>query len=330
MQVLADFILFFVEVVTLVIAILFVFSGLISIANKNKQKNLETLTVNNLNEQYQDTRNTLNRFILDKKLLKKQRKENKKTDKEKKERKLFVIHFNGDIRASEVSSLRKEITAILTVASEKDAVLIIIESPGGIVPNYGLAASQLQRIRDANLYLTVAIDKVAASGGYLMACLANRIIAAPFAIIGSIGVVAQMPNFHDLLKKNHVNYEQLTSAEYKRTISLFGKNTDKGRKKLQNEIEETHQLFKAFIQKYRANVDIDTVATGEYWHAEQAIKYKLVDDIQTSDDYLLSSSKTYEIFEVIYQKKQPMTKKITSMAQIAYDKFLHQQQKHII
>ena len=108
---------------------------------------------------------------------------------------------------------------------------------------YGLAASQMQRIRDKKLKLTVCVDKVAASGGYMMAVVADKIIAAPFAVLGSIGVLAQVPNFHRLLKKHDVDFEMLTAGKYKRTLTMFGENTDKGREKFQEDIEDTHVLF---------------------------------------------------------------------------------------
>ena len=228
---------------------------------------------------------------------------------------MFVLRFDGDLKASSVDTLREAITAILLAATPEDHVLVCLESGGGLVPHYGLAASQLQRIRDAKLHLTVAIDKIAASGGYMMACVANEIIAAPFAIIGSIGVVAQLPNFHRFLEKNNIDFEQITAGQYKRTLTVFGKNTAEGREKLQTEVEETHTLFKSFVSTHRPAVDIEKIATGEHWYASQCVEKKLVDTLQTSDDYLLSKKDTHALYEIHYKFKQSFMKRLPLMAQ---------------
>ena len=204
------------------------------------------------------------------------------------------------------------LTAILTVADKKDEVVIILESGGGPVHGYGLGASQLKRIRDKEIKLTAAVDKVAASGGYMMACVADNIIAAPFAIIGSIGVLAQIPNFHRLLKKMDIDFEQITAGDYKRTLTLFGENTDKDREKFKEELEDTHRLFKEFVKDSREKVDIDKIATGEHWYGKRAIDLNLVDELITSDDYLSKAAKEADIFEVKYERKKPVTEKLFS------------------
>ncbi|MDP3560078.1 MAG: protease SohB, partial [Legionellaceae bacterium] len=229
----------------------------------------------------------------------------KKTKSQKKEHKptLYVLDFDGDIKASQVENLRETITAVLSIATRKDEVVLRLKSPGGTVNGYGLAASQLQRIRDKNIPLTVCIDTIAASGGYLMASVAHTILAAPFAIIGSIGVVAQLPNFHRFLKNHQVDVELLTAGEYKRTLTLFGENTAKGREKFQEDLEAIHTLFKAYLQKNRPALDIAKVSTGEHWLAQDALHLHLVDDIKTSDDYLCEKLKDFNLFQVsIYQK----------------------------
>ena len=233
---------------------------------------------------------------------------------------LFVINFDGDIEASEVENLREEITAIVSIADEKDEVLVRLESPGGLVHAYGLAASQLSRIKAANLKLTVSVDQVAASGGYMMACVADKIIAAPFAILGSIGVVAELPNFHRLLKHNKVDYEQHTAGEYKRTITMFSENTEAARKKFKQELEETHDLFKQFIEQNRPSLDIAKVATGEHWYGTQALSLGLIDKIQTSDDYIVSRAEETEIFEIEYHVKKPLAERLTFSVHSAIEK----------
>jgi serine protease SohB len=179
-----------------------------------------------------------------------------------------------------------------------------------MVHAYGLAAAQLARIRQRGIPLIVTVDKVAASGGYLMACIADKIFAAPFAIIGSIGVIVQLPNFHRLLKEKNIDFEQLTAGNYKRTLTLFGENTEAGREKLHQEIEEVHHLFKQLIHENRPQLDIEKVATGEHWLAKQAIEFKLVDELRTSDDYLLEQSNTANLFEVRYEVKKSFIEKL--------------------
>jgi serine protease SohB len=234
----------------------------------------------------------------------------------------FVLDFEGDVMASQVDALREEISAILPNVQEGDEVLLRLESPGGVVHGYGLAASQLSRIKDAGVTLVIAVDKVAASGGYMMACVGDRILAAPFAIIGSIGVVAQLPNFHRLLKKNDVDFEQFTAGEYKRTVTMFGENTDKGRRKFENELEETHGLFKRFVAANRPAVDVDQVATGEVWYGSQALEEGLIDVISTSDSYLQSQTDERDLYEVHYRRKQKFAERMGFAAELTVDRLI--------
>ncbi len=246
--------------------------------------------------------------------------ESKEAAEEEQKGRLFVINFDGDVEASGVENLREEITAIISIADKKDEVLLRLESPGGLVHSYGLAASQLSRIKAANLKLTIAVDQVAASGGYMMACVADKIIAAPFAILGSIGVVAELPNFHRLLKHNKVDYEQHTAGEYKRTITMFSENTEAGRKKFKQELEETHQLFKQFIEQNRPDLDLKKVATGEHWYGTQALELGLIDEILTSDDYIVSKAEDTDIFEIEYHIKKPLAERLTFSVHSAIEK----------
>lgn len=260
-----------------------------------------------------------------KKFLKQEKAKLKGKHKDKKDederRRIYVLNFHGDIRASAVSSLREEITAILTVATENDEVFMRLESGGGVVHGYGLAASQLMRLREKNISLTVSVDKVAASGGYMMACVGNRILAAPFAIIGSIGVIAQIPNFNKVLKKHDVDYEQFTAGEFKRTVTMFGENTDEAKAKFREEIEDIHLLFKDFIVKHRPNVDIVKVSTGESWPGTRALENNLVDELKTSDDYLLDNSKVADIYEISYVSKKSLFERIGFQFQRLFDKW---------
>jgi serine protease SohB len=208
--------------------------------------------------------------------------------------------------------LREEVSAVLAVATKEDKVLLRLENAGGTVHEHGLAASQLSRIKERDIPLIVSVDKVAASGGYLMACVADRIIAAPFAIIGSIGVIAQLPNFHRLLEEKGVDFEQVTAGRYKRTLTLFGKNTEEGREKLQEELEDVHQIFKNQISAHRPEIDLESVATGEHWYGVRAMELKLVDELQTSDDFLIEAAKEFNVYSLAYKRRRPFPERLMS------------------
>ncbi|MCW8407929.1 protease SohB [Legionella sp. PATHC035] len=303
MEFLTQYGLFLLKSITVVIACLIVFAGFFSMSRKPKPK----LEVISLNEHYDNIISTMNKKVLGEKPPKKKKNKDKKPT-------LYVIDFHGDIKASQVEQLREEITAVLCTAKPEDEVLVRLDSPGGIVNTYGLAASQLQRIRDKKIPLTVSIDKMAASGGYLMACVADKIIAAPFAIIGSIGVVAQIPNFHRWLKKHEIDVELLTAGEYKRTLTLFGENTEKGRKKAQDDLEKIHAAFRNYVAANREQLNIDEVSTGEHWLAKDAFDLKLVDKLCTSDDYLLERIAHYKAFKLMVPPKASLANKLLKPA----------------
>lgn len=325
MEFLYEYGLFVAKAVTLVIAFIVVVSTIVGLASKQKHGKGQ-LEIVSISEQLKDITNYAKQVLLDKNALKKLAKEQKKEAKaknkpknkakiteqgeESKKSRLYVIDFKGSMDANEVEHLREEITAILCVANKEDEVLVRLESGGGVVHGYGLAASQLQRIKEKGLKLTIAVDKVAASGGYMMACVADKLLASQFAYIGSIGVLAQLPNFNKLLKKNDIEFEQHTAGEFKRTLTVFGENNDEGRAKFKEEIEEIHVLFKDFVQSQRPDMDIDKVATGEYWPGIKAKSLGLIDDITTSDDYILSHYPAREIFSVKYAVKKNVAEKL--------------------
>lgn len=316
MHFLADYGLFLAKMVTFTIMVIILFAAIFSMASKNKDQQKGHLSIKKLNQKFDDMKKALQAEILSKKILKQLDKTHKKEAKiqsklAETKRRIYVLSFNGDIKASAVDHLREEITAILSIATSQDEVVVRLESSGGLVHAYGFAASQLQRIRDKQIPLTIIVDKVAASGGYLMACVANKILAAPFAIIGSIGVIAQLPNLHRWLQKNQIDFEQITAGEYKRTLTIFGENTIQGKEKFKQELEEIHDHFKGFIQENRPHVDIQKVATGEHWLAKKALELKLVDDLITSDDYLFSASYTADIYQIEYKAKQKLTDRLS-------------------
>lgn len=274
-----------------------------------------SLKVRSLNEEYDENVEELESYILsqpEQKALKKSRKsEGEAVTEGSRRAQTFVLDFKGGIDAKEVVSLREEITSVLAVAKEGDEVFLRLETGGGLVSSYGLAAAQLQRIKTAGIKLVISVDKIAASGGYMMACVADHIVAAPFATIGSIGVIAQIPNFNKLLKKNDVEFEMHTAGDFKRTLTMFGENTDAARQKFKTELDETHELFIDHVDGHRPQlVDFD-FATGECWYGSKAKEYGLVDEVGTSDDYIVSAMKTRNVLHVSYQLKKSLSQKLS-------------------
>lgn len=310
MEYLFDYLLFLAQAVTIVVALLLVLSAVVSLGHKRQDHEGGHLEVRKLNDRLLDLRHAVEDSILNDAELKLQRKREIKEEKaEAKAQKkaavedtvkprLFVLDFDGDVEAGRTEFLRTEITAVLTLAKPQDEVLLRLTSPGGMVPHYGLAASQLHRIRKQGIPLVVAVDTVAASGGYLMAVVANKVIAAPFALVGSIGVVAEVPNVHRLLDKYDVDWDVYTAGQHKRTLTIFGENTEEGRKKFVEELEDTHALFKEFVAEHRPALDLSTVATGEAWYGQRAIEKNLVDELCTSDEYVNAACDDRDVFEV--------------------------------
>ncbi|MES2605392.1 MAG: protease SohB [Pseudomonadota bacterium] len=347
MEFLSEYGLFLAKTLTLVLAFLFIV--MIVVANATRQrpeaKPKGHITVLKLNDELEDMKEDIRHEILDEELLKIEAKEEKKKEKAEKKAKvkalkekskvvatqtsedgepeeldaderkrIFVMSFDGDTAASAVEELRQMITAILQVArTDVDEVMLRLESPGGMVHAYGLASSQLARLRKHNIRLTICVDKVAASGGYMMACIANELIAAPFAYIGSIGVLVQLPNVHRLLKDHKVDFEMITAGEYKRTLTTFGENTDEDRAKVQEEVDEMHTLFKNFIHEYRPALDVAQVATGEVWSGTQALGKGLIDSLDTSDEWIVAKCKDADLYEISWEHKRRFADKISSL-----------------
>lgn len=307
--------LFSAKLFVVFIFIVLVLIALLAILAKGKEKTKQRLTVKNLNKKYSENKEIILEETLSKKQFKQYAKEKKSAEKavENENKKcIYVLDFQGDIKASNVTSLTEEINTILNVAKAGDEVLLRLESAGGVVHGYGLAAAQLMRLRARGIPLIVSIDKIAASGGYMMACIANKILAAPFSIVGSIGVIVQLPNFHRMLKDKHIDFEQHTAGEFKRTITVFGENTEEGRKKLQAELEDMHHLFKNLITQHRPQLDIQRVATGEHWLGQQALNLQLVDEIKTGDDYLFEQSTDAHLYQISIETKKPFAARLLS------------------
>ncbi len=309
---LAGYGLFLLKVATVVVGIVVIIAVAAAAGRKGAQEGLE---VENLNEKHESLVEALRNAVSTKGQRKKAAKAKKQQDKaaakeESTRARSFVIDFKGDLKASAVPSLREEVSAILDVATSEDEVIVRLENHGGVVHEHGLAASQLVRIRARDIPLTVCVDKVAASGGYLMACVATRIYAAPFAILGSIGVLAQIPNFNRLLDTHGVEFEQVTAGKYKRTVTMFGENTDEDRAKLKQELEDVHSLFKDAVARYRPDLDLEKVATGEHWYGTLALELGLADELKTSDELLNERAGDRDLYRVSYKIKQPLQKRL--------------------
>lgn len=324
--------LFLAKTATVVIAALIIIVAVSNIGQRRRPSDEGDIDVTYLNDRLRDYGDVLREAVFDKHSLKAHLKQEKQADKQRekaarssdessRKSRVYVLNFHGDIRASAVESLRREITAVMTLADAvHDEIVVLLESPGGMVHGYGLAASQLARIRSAGLPLTICVDKVAASGGYMMACLGNRILSAPFAVVGSIGVVAQLPNINRLLKKHDIDVELHTAGEFKRTLTVIGENTEEGRQKFKEELEDTHQLFKAFVQENRPSLDIAKVATGEHWYGQRALALGLVDEIKTSDEYLTQRAKDADVYVVRYVQKHKLMNRLGLAAEGSIDR----------
>lgn len=337
MDLLSYYGLFLAKTVTVVVAIVAIAITIATLAMRKRAQGGQ-LKLTHLDERYREMQDTMRLTKMKPLQQKLWHKAQKKKDKQeaktaKQQAKLghapvqekptiYVLDFKGSMDAGEVSSLREEVSAVLAVAAPGDEVLLRLESPGGVVHGYGLAASQLQRLRDKKIPLTVAVDKVAASGGYMMACVADRIVAAPFSIIGSIGVVAQIPNFNRLLKRNEIDVELHTAGEYKRTLTLFGENTEEGREKFREDLNETHVLFKQFVHQMRPSLDIDRVATGEHWYGTQALENGLVDAISTSDDLIIERMNAHQVIGVRYARRKSVMSRFTDSASASVERLL--------
>jgi len=322
LEFLAEYGLFLLKALTIVIAIIVVISFA---AAAGRKAHTEGLEVEDLNKKHRHVADALRKAVSTKDEAKQAAKERKAEDKKRAKEpsgrpRSFVVEFKGDLKASAVTSLREEVTAILDVAGKDDEVIVLLENHGGVVHEHGLAASQLARIRDRSIPLTICVDKVAASGGYLMACVASKVYAAPFAILGSIGVLAQIPNFNRMLDSHGVDFEEVTAGKYKRTVTMFGKNTDEDRAKLKEELEDVHALFKEAVAKYRQDLDLEKVATGEYWYGRRALELGLADELLTSDELLSAKAADRDLYKITWKVKQPLQKRLMSGVDSAVEK----------
>lgn len=311
--------LFLAKVVTGLVAALVVISAVARAAMSGRPEREGTLKVTRLDQRYRRMADVIRSKALPGKAWKKERKARRKDDKQREKAgadraRVFILDYKGDLRASRTAALAHEITAVLAASKEGDELVVRLTSGGGVVHGYGLAASQLDRVREAGLRLTVTVDLVAASGGYMMACVADRILAAPFAILGSIGVVATIPNVHRLLKRHDVDVELITAGDYKRTLTVVGENTDEDRQRFTEQIEDTHTLFKKFVAAHRPAVVLDDVATGQHWYGTEALELGLVDEVRTSDDYLVERAGEADLLAIEYRDPKSLSGRLGLLA----------------
>ncbi|KAL7534110.1 hypothetical protein ACHAWF_004724 [Thalassiosira exigua] len=184
---------------------------------------------------------------------------------------LFVTRFPGDVTASQLNELREEVTGILRASQPRDEALLILQSGGGTVTGYGLAAAQLQRFKANGMKLTV------------------------------IGVISEIPNAYDRLKKEGIEFQTVTAGKYKRTVTPTKKVTKEDLAKSTEDIQEIFDLFKSFVASQRPQLDIEDVATGDTWFGEDALEKGLCDELAAADDVLLEfADGGYDLYEVAY------------------------------
>ncbi|MCP5153257.1 MAG: protease SohB [Ectothiorhodospiraceae bacterium] len=320
---LADYGLFVAKLVT-VLALLVVAAVAVAGAARREREGTEHLEVRRLGERYDRMQRQIRNATLSRRELRRaarqDRRERKAHGAETPRRRVFVLSFKGDLRASAVAALREEVSAVLASAQDGDEVLLRLENGGGTVHEHGLAASQLLRLKRRGIRLTVAVDKIAASGGYMMACVADHVVAAPFAVLGSIGVLLQLPNFNRLLDANGVDFEQIKGGEYKRTLTLFGRNTEEERERARDHVTQIHGLFKDFVHEHRPRLVLDEVATGEHWYGRQALELGLCDALGTSDDYLLEARADAELLELRWVARGGLVERIGGALSGAVDR----------
>lgn len=311
----SDYFLFLLKSITVVMAIVIIAGTIIRATKEGHEPSQGKLSITRLNKALEAIRLRMQQETLGKKALKKEvkalKEQHKKEDKSNDDKpNAYTIRFKGDIQASQVDALRQEVTAILTTAKAGEEVVISIESPGGAVPGYGLAASQILRLKEADLKVTACVDQVAASGGYMMACVADRILAAPFSIVGSIGVLSQVPNIHRFLKRFDVDVDVLTAGKHKAPMTLMGENTEEGKQKHVQDLNAIHTRFKELVKLHREELNIDDVSEGDFWLAEDALKLNLVDEISTSDAYIMSLCAQANVYRVQWQPHKSFEQRI--------------------
>ena len=318
---------FLLKVITVLLVILIPILMISSSTKHRKETDKGRIIVKNLSDKLEEIGVTLKSAEMDpkayKSFLKERNKKKKKEIKGKPKEIVYVLDFKGDIQASAVDKLKQEINAIIASQVKCKEVVVKVESGGGSAYAYGLCAAELKRLVDNKIKLTVCIDKIAASGGYLMSCVATKIVAAPWAIVGSIGVIAQLPNFHRLLKKLDIDIEMHTAGKFKRTLTTLGKNTKQGREKFISELEDLHVVFKDFVKENRSKIQVAKVSTGEVWQGDKAKKLGLIDEIGTSDDYLLKLASKFKLLEIQYFEKKPFTARIGSAAEVIVEKGIY-------
>jgi protease-4 len=193
---------------------------------------------------------------------------------------IAVIDVKGDILSSE--KVVKEIEKYDEDSSVR-AIVLRVNSPGG-----GIAQSQeiYKAVKEADKEIIASLGSVAASGGYYISCGADRIIANPGTITGSIGVITTFPKYHQLLKKIGVEWEVIKSGEHKDIGSPYRDMTVEEKRLFQDVIDD---LFDQFVEVVSVERDIPKeevlkLADGRIFSGNQAHELGLVDEIGTFSD----------------------------------------------
>lgn len=230
-----------------------------------------------------------------------------------------VLRFEGDTMATGRQDFARMVDEVLHNKERIQRVIVVVNSPGGGVSVYGQMFAGMERMRNAGVDVTACVDTYAASGGYLMSVPAQRIIAAPFAMVGSIGVVSEFMNFNKLLRRLGVEPMTITAGELKRTVTPLSEVTEENKAAYKAQLEAIHRQFIAVVKKYR-EVDADRVCTGNHWTAAESVELKLnlVDGLATSQEYLFEANQTEDLV-TISKLQNPYEKSVLGLAR----RFIH-------
>ncbi len=225
---------------------------------------------------------------------------------------LAVLRFQGlrDLNASGDQRLSEAIDEVLVNRDHFEEAVVIIDSPGGTTHGYGHAYALLERLSASGLKVTACIDRIGASGGYLMALPADRILAGPFAIVGSVGVVAGIPNVKRLLEEKGVSYRLFVAGDKKRVVHFADDDGPEVREYMDEKLAGIHTQFLQAVEKHRGDrVKLDEVRSGDHWSAEESVEkgLGLVDELQTSAEYLLERNR--EVALVMIERRVDITER---------------------
>ncbi len=180
-----------------------------------------------------------------------------------------------------ISGDRRTLDLIKSLEESRAAAVVVrIDSPGGTVSGSEALYDALRRLA-AKKPMVAVVDGLAASGGYIAAIGADRIVARQTSLVGSIGVLFQIPNVGQLLDTVGVKVESIKSSPLKAAPSGFEPTSPEARAALQRVVDDNYDWFKRVVQERRklAAADVATVSDGRVHTGRQAAALKLVDEI---------------------------------------------------